>query len=168
MTNETYTTKTEHTETDNNLTQQAKQAADRTKQQAQAAAEHAKASAKAGAHQAAHEASKMANELGAEAKQMAADATHEAEVRVNEQKGYAADRLSGVAHALRATGENFRNEDEGAFANYADSAADQVDRFAGYLRDQNVNDLARDVQQLAKRQPELFVAGALAAGFFLG
>ena len=87
---------------------------------------------------------------------------------MNEQKGHAAERLSGVANALRESGNSFRSQDEEAFATYADSAADQVERFSGYLRDQNVNDLVRDVKQLAKRQPELFVAGALAAGFFLG
>jgi hypothetical protein len=169
MTNETYTTKNNQSST---VAEQAKQAADSTKQQAQTAAANAKEGAKEGARQVTQEATKLASELGNEAKKLATDVTqdvsHKAEERVNEQKGYAAERLSGVASVLRETGKNFRTEDEQAFAQYADSAADQVDRFAGYLRDQNVNDLVRDVQQLAKRQPELFVAGALAAGFLLG
>ncbi len=156
------------TSTTERTSQQAKEMADKATQQAKDVAARAKEGARQGANQAANEASKMANELGSEVKQMASTAAHQAEERVNEQKGYAADRLAGVATALRETGNNFRSQEEETFANYANGAAEQIERFSGYLREQNMNDLLRDVQQMAKRQPEIFVAGALAAGFFLG
>jgi len=137
-------------------------------QQAKTMAAKAKEGAQEGVNQIANEATKATRELGDEVKGIAADAAQQAESHVNEQKVYAADRLAGVATALRETGNSFRTQEEASFAHYADNAADQVERFSGYLRDQNVNALVHDVKEMAKRQPELFVAGALAAGFFLG
>jgi hypothetical protein len=46
--------------------------------------------------------------------------------------------------------------------------AGQLDRFSTTLRDREIGSLLEDAKQLAHRQPEMFVAGALAAGFVLG
>jgi hypothetical protein len=53
-------------------------------------------------------------------------------------------------------------------AQYTDSLAGQLDRFSTTLRDREIGSLLEDAKQLAHRQPEMFVAGALAAGFVLG
>src|SRR5690606_32391534 len=50
----------------------------------------------------------------------------------------------------------------------ADAAADQVERFAHYIESRDLNQLFSEVKGLAQRQPEIFVAGALAAGFLVG
>ena len=106
------------------------------------------------------DAKQKANETLGEAKQ-------QAESTFEEQKGRAADRLSGVAGALRQTSQELNSQDD-MVAQLADSFADQADRLANYLRDRDLSDLFSDVRQVAQRQPELFVAGALAAGFLLG
>jgi len=87
---------------------------------------------------------------------------------LGEQKGMAADRLEGVASALRNVGQEFNERDEGTLAHYTDSLADQIERFSGSLRDREIGSLVDDARQLAYRQPEWFVAGALAVGFALG
>lgn len=106
------------------------------------------------------EAKQKANETLGEAKQ-------QAESKFDEQKRLAADRLSGVAGALRQTSQGLHDQDD-TIAQYADSFAEQVDKLSNYLRERDLSQLVGDVRQVAHRQPELFVAGALAAGFLLG
>jgi hypothetical protein len=87
---------------------------------------------------------------------------------LDEQKGMAAQRIEGVANALRQAGQELAGRDEGTLAHYTDSLAGQLDRFSNTLREREIGSLIDDAKQLAHRQPELFVAGALAAGFVLG
>jgi hypothetical protein len=122
-------------------------------------------------------------EITDEAKQAVSDATHEVkqqanELRhqaqdqasgfLNEQKDVAAQRVGSVAEALRQTGQEFADRDEGMLAHYTESLAGQLDNFSSSLRDREIGSLLDDARELAHRQPELFVAGALAAGFVLG
>lgn len=117
------------------------------------------------------QAKQKVNETLDEAKQKASEslgeAKQQAESTFAEQKGRAADRLSGVAGALRQTSQDLQSQDD-MVAQLADSFADQADRLSNYLRERDLSDLFNDVRQVAQRQPELFVAGALAAGFLLG
>jgi hypothetical protein len=69
---------------------------------------------------------------------------------------------------MRQTSSQLHAQEEAVFAQYIDDAAGQVEKFSQYLRDKNINDMFGDVKMMARRQPELFVAGALAAGFLLG
>jgi len=106
------------------------------------------------------EAKQKANETLGEAKQ-------QAESKFDEQKQRAADRISGVAGALHQTSKELQSQDD-MIAQFADSFAEQADKLSTYLRERDLGDLFNDVRQVAQRQPELFVAGALAAGFLLG
>lgn len=45
-----------------------------------------------------------------------------------------------------------------------EQAADQLERFANRIKDQNVGDLARQAQDLARRRPALFIGSAFALG----
>lgn len=124
------------------------------------------------ARQAVNDAQHTASELVTEAKHTATEKLGEAKARaesaVDERKTQTADRLQGIAGALRETSTKLQDQEEDTFASYAATAADQVDKFSGYLRNQNVGDLLQDVESFARRQPELFLAGTLAAGFLLG
>jgi hypothetical protein len=107
-----------------------------------------------------------------EVKSQVSELTHSAQEQANsflgEQKGMAAERIEGVADALRQAGQNLAGRDESMLAQYTDSLAGQLDRFSTTLRDREIGSLLADAKQLAHRQPEMFVAGALAAGFVLG
>ena len=49
---------------------------------------------------------------------------------------------------------------------YADKAADQVERFSTYLRETDVDEIAEEVRGFARRRPGLFLGSAAAIGFF--
>lgn len=125
----------------------------------------------------------VGRELANDAKKAVSSATDEVKSQVNEltnvaqeqttqflgeQKDMAASRIEGVAHALRQAGQELAGRDEGTLAQYTDSLAGQLDNFSSTLRNREIGSLIDDARQLAHRQPELFVAGALAAGFVLG
>lgn len=92
----------------------------------------------------------------------------QADSALQEQKQQAVDKLEGVAGALRTSGEELRKNDLAAFADYANSAADYVEDFSHYISNRNPFELWGEVQSFARRQPEVFVLGTLAAGFLLG
>jgi hypothetical protein len=119
------------------------------------------------ANQAKYQAKEVAGQAKEKATATLEEAKQGAESKIEEQKRRAADRLSGVAGALRQTGQELGAQDE-TLAQYADSFAEQVDRMSDYLRERDVSALFTDVRQVAQRHPELFVAGALAAGFLIG
>ena len=101
-------------------------------------------------------------------KQVMDQAQEKAKSALTDQKSQAAEGLGSVAEAIRQTGENLRQQDQGTFvAQYADKMADQVERFSNQLRDKDVEQLFSEAQDLARRQPGIFIGGAFALGVFL-
>ena len=84
--------------------------------------------------------------------------------QLNTQKDRATEGLGSVAHAVRETTQRLRDEKHDTVARYAEQAADQIERFSERLRNKDVGELVSDAQQLARRQPALFVGGAFALG----
>lgn len=154
------------------LSQQANQAKETVKNTVADTASTVKEQVRQTASEARQTVSELAADATATAKETANQALGEARTRaesvVDERKSQAAERLQGIAGALRETGNTLHGRQEDVFADYANAAADQVEKFSGYLRDQNVSTLLRDIEGFARRQPELFLAGTLAAGFMLG
>ncbi len=87
--------------------------------------------------------------------------------RVDQAVGQATQTLEQVANAVRQTGQTLRERDQAPIGNVADQAAEQVERAAGYLRGRDANQLLRDAEDFARRQPAIFLGGALAAGWFV-
>ena len=89
--------------------------------------------------------------------------------QINRQKESAASELSTVVNAVRRFGETLNNEGQGPIARFAaqygDKAADGLDRFARYLREQDSKRLLNDVQNFGRRQPALMIGGAFLLGF---
>jgi hypothetical protein len=107
-----------------------------------------------------------------EAKQMIGESVDEAKGQVkstlSDQKVKAAENLDQVAGVLRRTSQELSSGENQTIAQYAEAAAEQVERFSGYLKNHEVGELVNDLRDVARRQPEMFVAGALAAGFLIG
>ncbi|MBA3345367.1 MAG: hypothetical protein H0T44_08715 [Gemmatimonadales bacterium] len=83
----------------------------------------------------------------------------------------AADQIGGIASAFQRTSEHLREEDQDRIAGLTDTLAQQVEQVATYLRDSDPRAMARDVENLARRQPALvygaaFALGLLGARFF--
>jgi hypothetical protein len=58
-----------------------------------------------------------------------------------------------------------RKQGQDSVAQYADKAADQVERFSGYLRETDVDEIMEEVRGFARRRPALFLGGAATLGF---
>jgi len=87
-----------------------------------------------------------------------------AAAQLSSQKDRATDSLGSVIHAVRQTTGQLRSDKHDTIAGYIDQAADQIDRWSQRLREKDVNDIVRDVQQLARRQPAAFIGSAFALG----
>lgn len=83
---------------------------------------------------------------------------------VDQQKHRAADSLGSVAQALRQTGDSLHSSDQGALGQYADRAADAIEQFSSQLHDKSVEELLSDAERFARREPELFLGGAVLLG----
>src|SRR5215216_614205 len=78
--------------------------------------------------------------------------------QVERQKETAANELSKVVNAVRRVGETLSGEEaNGPIARYAaeysDKAADTLERFTNYIREQDGRRLLNDVQNFGRRQP---------------
>jgi hypothetical protein len=80
------------------------------------------------------------------------------------QKNRATEGIGTIAHAVRNTTQELREQQHDTIAEYVTSAADQLDRLSDRLRNKDVSELFRDAQNLARRQPVMFVGAAFAVG----
>jgi hypothetical protein len=117
-------------------------------------------SAREGAREAVHGARDFGGQIMGEVRQAA-------ESLFEEQKGRAAETVHGVADALRHTARDMHERSE-PIARYAEQAADQVERFSDAVRERRIGDIVGDLDDIARRQPTLFLLGAVAAGFITG
>ena len=83
--------------------------------------------------------------------------------KVESQLGRGADVLGQVSQAIRQSGEQLRT-DQPQIASFADTAAEQVDRASRYLRETDFQGVLRGAEDFARRQPAVFLGGALALG----
>lgn len=145
---------------------------EQTTEQVKTKVQQATADVQAKADEATTQVKQKVSEISADVKRQAStmlnDVEDQAVDMAETRKEQAAGRLHDVAGALRQSSQAFRQREDDAFAGYTDMAADQVEHFANYLEERNALDLWRGVQGFARNQPEIFIAGSLAAGFFLG
>jgi hypothetical protein len=81
-----------------------------------------------------------------------------------QQMTSAAEGLDSAAGAVNAVGDQLRENNLGALSQYTDLAAEQIEKAAAWLRTTTPEEIARDVEDFAKKQPELFAATAVALG----
>lgn len=114
------------------------------------------------------QAKSLASDAKEQAKDMANQARDHVQTLVGQQKDQAADRLQSLAGALREAGHKLNEgQQAGDFGQYADRAAQQVEKLSSYLRDSELRDFVRDTENFARRRPEVFLGGTLIAGLML-
>jgi ElaB/YqjD/DUF883 family membrane-anchored ribosome-binding protein len=97
------------------------------------------------------------------------DATRSAaESLLEEQKRQIADRVSGIARALRSAAQPLEESQSHVIARYLEEGAIQVESLSRTMRERHWGELVADTEDFARRQPTWFVLGAVAAGFVLG
>ncbi len=94
-------------------------------------------------------------------------AQQQAQAFLSQQKEVAAGHIESVAQVLHQTVDQLRERSPGAVSDYAERAVGSIDSLAKALRDQDIRGLVGQVEDFARRQPVLFMAGTVAAGFAL-
>ena len=120
--------------------------------------------------QAAEQAKQQGQQLAQRARQQASELANRGNEQVKgqlaNQKHEAAQRLTPIKTAVQETAHQLRRQGQGSVAEYADKAADQVERFSGYLRETDVDEILEEARSFARQRPALFVGSAVALGFF--
>ena len=112
--------------------------------------------------------SEMADQARQTASGVVGAVQQQAVSRLDKQKEHAAEELASVAGTVREMGEQLKQPEHGAVAQYAahygDVAADQLQQVSAYLRQHDVKQLVREVENFARREPLLFSGGAFVLG----
>jgi hypothetical protein len=85
---------------------------------------------------------------------------------LDQRKRSAADRVEEIAQALGRTGAQF-SDNEPTLADLANRLAGTVGNLATRLRQGSIDDLVEDTRAFARRNPGLFIACGMLAGFAL-
>lgn len=105
-----------------------------------------------------------------DAAHMASDAAEAAKERGREQadtlKHRTAERAEELADAIESTAQDLESGNgDSAISGYGQSMATMMRRFAGGLREQEIEDFASELAGFARRNPGGFLAGSVALGF---
>ena len=87
-----------------------------------------------------------------------------ANAQLTQQKDRATDGLGSVAHAVRQSTQQLRDQQHDTIAQYIEQAADQLEKLSTRLKEKNVNEIVDDAQRFARQRPALFVGSAFAIG----
>jgi hypothetical protein len=98
------------------------------------------------------------------AKDMASQATDKLKQTVDGQKNLGADYVGNLADTMRRAAREFDHDLPIAGA-YIRKAAAQIEGVSDQIKTGNFNDLVRDAQSFARRQPTAFLGLAVLAGF---
>jgi ElaB/YqjD/DUF883 family membrane-anchored ribosome-binding protein len=105
---------------------------------------------------------------GQVAGQAAGQVQEQATSRLDKGKENVVEGLGSVVEQIRQMGENLRKTDQGGVVQYAaqygDAAANQLERFSGYLNEHDVGELVSEVEDFARRNATYFVGGAFLLG----
>jgi hypothetical protein len=80
-------------------------------------------------------------------------------------KGQLAEGAERVAAAVDSTAERLEGDGDNAISGFGHSVASLMRQLAGGLRERDVEDFARELAALARRNPGVFLAGSVALGF---
>jgi hypothetical protein len=116
------------------------------------------------ADQAGEKMGQVADQAGEKMGQAVDKAKQQTTSRLEDGREQVAESLYTTAHALRQTGQQLREQDQGTIATLADRTAQRAERGSGYLRGRDVPGLLNDTEHLGRTHPVLFTGGALALG----
>ncbi len=110
----------------------------------------------------------VAREAAAKARALADKAQGAAKSRARStadtQKSKAADTIGSVAQSLRGSTEELERAEHPEIGRFIAQAADRMESIAEYLRTTETDELVRRAEDIARRQPALFLGGAFALG----
>lgn len=106
-----------------------------------------------------------------EGKQRARDAADQAkaevEARAESGSRQAAENVDEIAEAVGTAASRLSESEHESLAEYANQLSSHLSGLSSRLRERNVDELAADVRDIARRNPALFVLGSVAVGIGL-
>jgi hypothetical protein len=109
-------------------------------------------------------AGKAVDQAKQSASAVADQARQVAQSQASTQKDRAVNSLSAAGQAVSQVGQQLRQSNQEPIAQVADTVAGGISQAADYLRQRDIQHLMRDVEDLARRQPILFLGGAFLLG----
>lgn len=85
--------------------------------------------------------------------------------QVDQRSTQVGEQVGSVGQALRRTGDQLRDEGNETPAKLMDSAAQQIDRVGGYMRDADANRMLHDVESWARQRPWAAATIGVVIGF---
>jgi ElaB/YqjD/DUF883 family membrane-anchored ribosome-binding protein len=85
--------------------------------------------------------------------------------QINQRSTQAGEQVSSTAAAMRKASEHLRVEGKDSVAKVVDGVAERSERLGNYLSRADGDQILRDVEDLARKQPWLFVSGSAVVGF---
>ena len=83
---------------------------------------------------------------------------------LNEQKGRVAVEIKTYSEAARRAADRLEGESDTNLSQYVSTAADRLDRLGSRIQERDLGDLVDDVEDIARRRPEIFFGGMFVAG----
>jgi len=117
------------------------------------------------ARQAAARATEQARDAATQAAEQARDVANQAADRLNDQADQA---LNAAGDGLSAAAQQLRQQaPQGAAGEFAERAADTLERGSTYLRDSDLSSIYADVAMAVRRNPLPWVLGAVGLGYLM-
>jgi hypothetical protein len=101
------------------------------------------------------------------AQEAARDVTEQGKEKFEEQSDRAAAGVDDFADAVGSAASRLSELEHEGLADYANQLSTFLSDMSDTLRNKNVDDLARDVRDVAQRNPALFLLGSVAVGLGL-
>lgn len=114
--------------------------------------------------QAVNLASELTQDLKERGTSLLNDTTGHIAAAAKEQKDGLADQMDDVAKAVHRSGEQLEGHHDW-IAGLIERGADELGSLASQLRSNDLSGLLGNLQELARRQPAIFVGASMAAGF---
>jgi hypothetical protein len=83
---------------------------------------------------------------------------------LNEQKARVGAEIHTYSAAAHRAAEQLKGESDTTLAQYVSSAADRLDRLGSRIQERDLGELVDDVEDIARRRPEVFFGGLFVAG----
>lgn len=108
----------------------------------------------------------VGDDLGDRVEDLAGQARAEGQEQVQHYRNVAADKVDTLAGSIEAAAAELRGDDDvGQLSGHITDMANGLGRLAEGLREKSTDQILRDVRQVARENPTLFIAGSIAIGF---
>lgn len=107
---------------------------------------------------------KFTDDLKSTTREASDTAKQQATQKLDEGRNKAADEIENIAHAARAAASDLDDKNREGLSHYVTDLANQISSLASGLRKKSIDDLMQEAQNIARKNPALFIGGSIAIG----